>query len=75
MTTETRRRILESIAECDRFIAKESPRSADLRPADVAQRLEFSLAHRQKLIDLLAASETRRFSQTDVVRFMSGREC
>lgn len=48
-TTEQTRRILQAIEECDRFIAKESPRSAELRPADVQQTLDFYIAHRAKL--------------------------
>ena len=55
LTKENTRRILEAIAECDRFIAKEEPRSADLRPADVAKHLEFCKAHKAKLIGMLAS--------------------
>lgn len=47
------RRIVEAIAECDRYIAKEEPRDASLRPADVAKRLEFYKAHRAKLVTML----------------------
>lgn len=54
MSNEHKRRILEAIAECDAFIAKESPRNASLRPADMQQHLDFCIAHKQKLIDMLA---------------------
>lgn len=53
MTKEQSRRILEAIAECDRFIAIEGPRAADLRPAKAAQHLEFCKAHKTKLLGML----------------------
>jgi hypothetical protein len=56
MTKEQGRRIIEAIAECDRFIAKEEPRRADLRPADIAKYLEFCKQHRLSLIARLAAA-------------------
>jgi hypothetical protein len=55
LTKEKTRRILEAIADCDRYIAKEEPRRADLRPADVAKHLEFCKAHKAKLIGMLAS--------------------
>ena len=51
---EQTRRILQAIEECDRFIAKESPRSADLRPADIQQHLDFCIAHKAKLQAMIA---------------------
>lgn len=48
-------RILEAMAECDRFIAKEEPRAADLRPAKVAQHLEFCKIHKTRLQHMLEA--------------------
>ena len=54
-TKERSRKIIEAIAECDRFIAKEEPRAADLRPADMAQHLEFCKTHKAKLIGMLAS--------------------
>ena len=55
MTTNiSRARIRQAIEECERYIAKESPRSADLRPADVAKHLEFCIAHREKLLQMEA---------------------
>lgn len=56
LTTEQKRRINQAIAKCDAFIAKEEPRSADLRPAAVAQHLEFCKAHRAKLQNALATN-------------------
>lgn len=56
MTKETIRKILEAIAECDRYIALEGKRSADLRPADVAKTLAFYHQHRANLIARLQAN-------------------
>jgi hypothetical protein len=56
MTKEQSRRILEAIAECDRYIAKEGPRAPDLRPASEAQHLEFCKQHKAKLQQMLAAA-------------------
>lgn len=53
LTKETTRRVLEAIAECDRFIAKEEPRAADLRPADVAKTLAHAKGHKAKLENAL----------------------
>lgn len=55
MTKERSRKILEAIAECDRFIAKEEPRNPELRPADMAQHLEFCKQHKAKLVGMLCA--------------------
>jgi len=55
MTDYERRKIVEAISECQRFIDIESPRSADLRPADVAQHLAFCHTHKAKLIKMLEA--------------------
>lgn len=49
MTNEYRNRIQSAIKECDRYIAMEGPRAADLRPAEVQKRLEFYISHRAKL--------------------------
>lgn len=53
MDANRRRKIIESIAECDRYIAREEARSADLRPPEIAQRLEWYKTHREKLIRML----------------------
>jgi hypothetical protein len=53
LSADRRQRIATAIAECDRYIAKESPRAADLRPADVADRLAYYIAHRAKLVAML----------------------
>jgi hypothetical protein len=42
-------RITQAIAECDRYIALEGSRSADLRPADTQKLLEWYISHRAKL--------------------------
>lgn len=55
MTQDQTRRVIEAIADCDKFIAKEEPRNAALRPADVAQHLEFCKQHKAKLQAMLAA--------------------
>ncbi len=43
------KQILKSIEDCDRFINKESPRRADLRPASVQKILDDTIAHKAKL--------------------------
>ena len=53
MSQEQIRRIHQAIAECDKFIDKESGRRADLRPADVQQYLDFCITHRAKLLAML----------------------
>ena len=53
ITADKARRIHQAIAECDDFIAKEGARAADLRPADMAQHLEFCHQHRAKLLAML----------------------
>jgi predicted nucleic acid-binding Zn ribbon protein len=52
-TQEKARRIRLAIADCDRFIAIESPRSEDLRPQDAKEYLEFCIAHKERLIAML----------------------
>jgi hypothetical protein len=54
LTKERSRRIIQAIQECDRFIGKEGPRDADLRPAAAAQHLEFCIKHKAKLQAMLA---------------------
>lgn len=56
LSREQVKRALDAIADCDRFIAKEEPRRADLRPAAVAQHLEFCKQHKLKLIAMLASA-------------------
>ena len=53
----TKARIRQAIAECDLFISKESPRSADLRPADVAKLLAYYITHRAKLVEMLKTAQ------------------
>jgi hypothetical protein len=53
LTTEQARRIRDAIADCDRFIAKEDPRRADLRPADIQKHLDFCKSHKVKLMGML----------------------
>ena len=53
MTPEYIRRVNEAIAECDRYIKLESPRAADLRPPEIAKRLEFYINHRAKLVSMI----------------------
>lgn len=48
------KKIFDAIAECDRYIAKEGARSADLRPADVQELLNWYHRHRAKLVAMLA---------------------
>lgn len=55
MTAHETKKVIEAIADCDRYIAKEGSRSADLRPADIQKRLEWYKAHRAKLQAMLEA--------------------
>jgi hypothetical protein len=55
MTKEQNQRILEAIADCNKFIAKESARNSALRPADVQKTLNFYIQHRNRLIEMLQA--------------------
>jgi hypothetical protein len=52
--TEQIRRITAALAECNRFIAIESARSADLRPAETPQLLNCYLAQRNNLQSQMA---------------------
>ena len=47
------KKILQAIAECDRFIKLEGSRSDDLRPAYVQKTLDFYKAHKEKLEGML----------------------
>ena len=55
MNKQRTAKIISAIAECDRYIAKESPRDADLRPAGITKLLASYIAHRAKLVAMLAA--------------------
>ena len=60
MTNDYRsRKIIEAIAECDRFIAKEEPRNPSLRPAEVQKHLDFCKTHRERLIAMLSEEAAR----------------
>ena len=48
--------ILDAIAECERYIAKESPRPADTRPEYAVRCLAHAIAHRTKLLAMLQAA-------------------
>ena len=52
MTADQKRRVFESIADCDKQIAREMAYRADLR--DMAL-IEFCTAHRAKLVQMLNA--------------------
>lgn len=53
MTTYERQRVVQALAETNRFIAKEAPRNADTRPAAMKQHLDFCYAHAIKLQRML----------------------
>jgi hypothetical protein len=53
MTEQTRKSILSAIGDCNRYIAKESARADDLRPADVQKRLEWYRTHRARLLAMV----------------------
>jgi hypothetical protein len=57
MTNYQAKQVLAGIADCDRIIAKEGSRSADLRPAYMQQVLDHAIAHKAKLIDMLANNQ------------------
>ena len=45
-------RILDAIADCDRFIEREERRDPSLRPADIQATLDFYRGHRAKLMGM-----------------------
>lgn len=53
MTAYERQKIEQALAETKRFIAKEAPRNADTRPADMKQHLDFCIGHAAKLQGML----------------------
>jgi hypothetical protein len=57
MTNYQAKQVLAGIADCDRIIAKEGSRSADLRPAYMQQVLDHAIAHKAKLIGMLASNQ------------------
>lgn len=56
MTQQQISSIRSAIADCNRYIAKESARDADLRPAETAKLLDWYIAHRAKLLAMLVAA-------------------
>jgi hypothetical protein len=54
LSAEQKRRIVESIEECNRFIDLESPRSEELRPQKTKELLAFYIEHRATLQRMLA---------------------
>lgn len=56
MTNQQKTSIQAAIADCNRYIAKEGARSADLRPAQVAKLLDWYIAHRAKLLAMLESA-------------------
>lgn len=55
-------KIQSAIDDCNRYIAKESARSADLRPVDIAKLLDWYISHRAKLLAMLEAAQLPRGS-------------
>ncbi|WP_288078667.1 hypothetical protein [Pseudomonas sp.] len=53
MTESQTTRIKQAIAECDAFITKESQRPAATRPADMQKHLDFCIAHKSRLLDMI----------------------
>ena len=53
MTADQINKIRSAIADCNSYIAKESARSEDLRPAETANLLQWYIAHRAKLLKML----------------------
>ena len=54
MNTQQISSIQSAIQDCDRYIAKEGARDANLRPAEIAKLLDWYMAHRAKLLAMLA---------------------
>lgn len=54
-TAEQIRRLTTALVQCNRFIAIESAKSADLRPAETQQLLDCYLVHRDRLQSQMAA--------------------
>lgn len=57
MTESTKNKIIQAINDCNKFIALEEPRRADLRPASVQQHLDFCYQHRAKLQKMLETAK------------------
>lgn len=55
MTTYERKKIEQALAETQRFIDKEGARNPDLRPADTQKIFDGYVAHKAKLLGILAA--------------------
>jgi hypothetical protein len=54
MSQEQRKRVQEALIETESFIAKESARRADIRPAATQQLLDFYIKHAEHLRSMLA---------------------
>lgn len=53
LSPEQARRVRQALDETERFIAKEQPRRADLRPQDMQKALDHAIGHRAKLQGML----------------------
>lgn len=53
MSNEQITRVKQAIAECDAFIEKESNRPTGTRPADMQKHLDFCIAHKSRLIEMI----------------------
>jgi hypothetical protein len=51
-------RIMQAIGDCDRYIEREERRAAELRPLEVAERLDWYRRHRAALADRLFNRDT-----------------
>jgi hypothetical protein len=54
MSQEQRKRVQEALIETESFIAKESARRADIRPAATQKLLDFYIKHAEHLRSMLA---------------------
>ena len=50
LTNEQRRKIIEAIADCNRFIEREEKRDASLRPTNVSATLSRYKAHITRMV-------------------------
>lgn len=46
-------RVKQAIAECEAFIAKESNRPIETRPADMQKHLDFCIAHKSRMLQMI----------------------
>lgn len=56
LTASQKSRVFQAIADCERFIDKEARRDSALRPADMQKHLDYCVAHKAKLIEMVGSA-------------------